>query len=220
LSLLRVHPSLCSIIVGCVVLFGLSTLQFLGRAHTIDQALLFGLPSPFDKGGDRVQSLIELAYITSALANPLVVASVSVIAIVLLLLLDRFKLAIYFLICVVGGTVVAGMLKSIFSLVRPHYSPSADTAILSTSFPSGHAMLATILYLTLASLTARVSSRSKIPLRTVGAFGVAIAIVLAVGVSRVYLTVHWPSDVIAGWSIGGCWIAFCWLRFRPLVSVD
>ncbi|TIU61389.1 MAG: phosphatase PAP2 family protein, partial [Mesorhizobium sp.] len=80
-------------------------------------------------------------------------------------------------------------------------------------FPSGHAMLSAVTYLTLGSMAARF-----LPGRTTKIFvlGLAILTTLLVGASRVYLGVHWPSDVLAGWCAGFAWAMLCWLVARFL----
>ena len=76
-----------------------------------------------------------------------------------------------------------------------------------SSFPSGHAMMSAIAYLTLATLLARIDRYRRVK-ALVLALGVTMT--LLVGISRIYLGVHWPSDVLAGWCIGAAWAALCW----------
>src|SRR5690606_26095037 len=81
----------------------------------------------------------------------------------------------------------------------------------TASFPSGHAMMSAVTYLTLGALLARLH---RPPALKAFFLGVAMGLTLLVGVSRVYLGVHWPTDVLAGWAAGSVWASACWLAAR------
>jgi undecaprenyl-diphosphatase len=77
----------------------------------------------------------------------------------------------------------------------------------TASFPSGHAMLSAVVYLTLGGLLSRVERPRRIKIYVLS---VAVILTLLIGVSRVYLGVHWPTDVLAGWCAGATWAMLCW----------
>jgi undecaprenyl-diphosphatase len=79
---------------------------------------------------------------------------------------------------------------------------------VNASFPSGHAMMSAVVFLTLGVLAARFAERKRLK---VLALGSAVFLSLLVGISRIYLGVHWASDVLAGWSVGAAWAMICWL---------
>lgn len=106
-----------------------------------------------------------------------------------------------------GGLGVALLLKSVFSRERPD-APFHATVASGYSFPSGHAMMSAVVFLTLAALVARLAPRPLLRLYAIGVGGLASALV---GISRVYLGVHWASDVAAGWAAGAAWALLCWL---------
>jgi undecaprenyl-diphosphatase len=119
----------------------------------------------------------------------------------------------------VGGSVFSGMfasslLKWLFSRPRPDLVPHA-MAVYTHSFPSGHAMLSAVVYLTLAALLARTQAtvRAKRYLMVVAAL-----LTLLIGMSRIYLGVHWPTDVLGGWAMGSSWALCCWLLMQWLQS--
>ena len=107
---------------------------------------------------------------------------------------------------IASGELLSAALKALFEIPRPDLV-TQYSIVYTSSFPSGHSMFAAIAYLTAAVLIARAEPR-----RRVKVFVMAFAILLTVltGVSRVYLGVHWPSDVIAGWLAGAGWAAACW----------
>ena len=116
---------------------------------------------------------------------------------------------------VLGGVALNDILK--FGFARPRPDVVAPAArVFTNSFPSGHATLSAITYLTLGALLARTH-----PSRSIRIYFIAVAVLLTVlvGLSRVYLGVHYPSDVLAGWCIGtawamGCWAVMTWLQRR------
>ncbi len=112
----------------------------------------------------------------------------------------------------VGGILLNGLLKETFARPRP---PAAFhlTEVRSMSFPSGHAMESAIIYLTLAALLARLVRPRVLQLYFVG---LAFFLTFVVGLSRVYLGVHYPTDVLAGWTAGLAWSLLCWTSARYL----
>ncbi len=111
-----------------------------------------------------------------------------------------------------GGGLLNEVLKWWFARKRPEIVPHL-VSVGSASFPSGHSMLALVTYLTLGALLARFASRRRS--RTY-CIVVSLLLALLVGLSRVYLGVHYPTDVLAGWSAGLAWALPCWLVARYL----
>lgn len=123
-------------------------------------------------------------------------------AVVLFLLLSRrVRTAGFVLAATIGGMSLAGLLKLAYARPRPDLVPHL-VEVTSSSFPSGHATDSALVYLTLAALLARTVPERALRIYTIG---VAILLTLLIGSSRVYLGVHWPSDVVAGWTLGAAW---------------
>jgi undecaprenyl-diphosphatase len=129
-------------------------------------------------------------------------------------LLRRRAFGAAWLICIatIGGMLLSFALKQFFGRERPERMLHVVT-VHSPSFPSGHAMLSAVVYLTLGALLAQV-----VPRRVDKIYFIAVAILLTllIGVSRVYLGVHYPTDVLAGWSVGLAWALLCWIIARIL----
>jgi len=122
------------------------------------------------------------------------------------------RTALYLLLSVASGIVVAFLLKAGFDRPRPDLVPHGSHVITS-SFPSGHAATAAVVYLTLGALLSRTVARRG---QRVLVMALAVALAFGVGVSRVYLGVHWPTDVLAGWLVGGGWALAAWHVERAL----
>lgn len=122
----------------------------------------------------------------------------------------RHRLAVFVAACVAGGSLVNTLLKSLIERPRPDIVPHGTSAALS-SFPSGHAMMSAVVFLTLGAMLAYASDTTRVKIYFLCW---SVLLTLLVGVSRVYLGVHWPTDVIAGWIGGATWALLCMLMSR------
>ena len=111
-----------------------------------------------------------------------------------------------------GGLLLSTLLKGFFQRPRPAPLPHLTHVVLS-SFPSGHAMNSAVVYLTLGLLLAQISDLARMKIYCVA---VAATMTLLVGLSRLYLGAHYPSDILAGWTAGATWAGLCWLVARRL----
>lgn len=176
-----------------------------------DRAIITGLRA---WGGPRW--LTPLAIDVTALGSPPVLAILVAIVAGLLLVVGRVSTALATAIgCAAGGLVVS-LVKIDIARPRPtvvtHLVPAAHA-----SFPSGHAAGSAIVYMTLAALATLVTDDRRVHRYLVA---IAATLVLAIGCSRVYLGVHWPSDVLAGWSFGTLWaLGWWWATARMRAAV-
>jgi undecaprenyl-diphosphatase len=179
-----------------------------GETHAFDRAVLLALRDPADPSDPLGPVWFEeMARDLTSLGSITVLALVSAAVAGHLAMVAKRGAALLVLASVGGGTALSSALKLLFERDRPDLVPHA-VSVYTASFPSGHAMLAAVTYLTLGALLIRVQRR-----RRVKAYLLAVALTLTVlvGASRVYLGVHWPTDVLAGWCVGAGWAALCWL---------
>jgi len=131
---------------------------------------------------------------------------ITVLAVLHLLLSGDRRLATYVGVAVLSGTIISSVLKVLFDRPRPDI-PDAPH-VFTASFPSGHATLSGVVFLTLAALFATATPRLRLKIFYLSA---GVFLTLLVGVSRVYEGVHYPTDVLAGWMIGSAWAIVCWI---------
>ena len=143
----------------------------------------------------------------TALGSVTVLGLVILLAVALLASLRRWAEGLLLVAGAGGGLIISQTLKRVFERERPDMAYRAVEAV-NASFPSGHAMLSAVIFLTLGVLAARFADKRRVKVLAVGA---AVLVSLLVGLSRVYLGVHWASDVLAGWSVGAAWAMACWL---------
>ncbi len=184
-----------------------------GDTFAIDKAILLALRT---KGNLAVPIgpgwLLEVVRDITALGGETVLTLITIFVVGFLLAMRKSSTAWFVTGAITSGALVGGLLKHLFLRPRPEIVPHLMQAT-SASFPSGHAMNSAIIYLTLATLLARSLDDQRVRIYLIT---IAIAVTVAVGISRVYLGVHWPSDVIAGWSVGALWAAVCSLIGKML----
>lgn len=183
-----------------------------GETYSFDRRILLAMRRPGDLAPKGSPAFQEAVRDVSALGGVSLLGLVTVIAIGFLALDGKSHMAYFAAGSVVGGMVVGALLKDIFQRPRPEIVPHVAYAV-NTSFPSGHSMMSAVTYLTLGALLARSQERKRLK-----AYFLLLAALLTfmVGVSRVYLGVHWPTDVLAGWMAGAVWALLCWLVARWL----
>ena len=118
-----------------------------------------------------------------------------------LLLIKKPKMALFIVVAIVSGTLLSFALKYGFDRPRPDLVPHGSY-VYTHSFPSGHSLMSALVYFTLGTLLSRIEGRKRVK---VFLMSVAALLTVSIGVSRVYLGVHWPSDVLAGWTVGIFW---------------
>ena len=179
-----------------------------GEGRVIDLGILEALRLPGQPGVPIGPAwLTEVARDLSSLGSISVLVFVVVVIVGFALVRRRYGAALLIVVAFGGGMGVCQYLKDYFERERPpdayHLEP-----VVNASFPSGHAMLSAVTYLTLAVLLARVQQKRRLKVYVVAVAAVTAAMI---GITRIYLGVHWTSDVLAGWSIGAAWAVACWL---------
>jgi undecaprenyl-diphosphatase len=191
---------------GFLLVFSILASGLGGAPRALDQQLLLALRTA-DPADPLGPAWVEMAVVdVSALGGFAVLTLLVLLAIGYLLALRKIGDALLLLTAAAGGAILSEALKGFFARPRPDLvAHIVDTT--SMSFPSGHAMLSAATYLTLGALLARTQERRRLRGYILGA---AILLTLLIGASRVYLGVHWPTDVLAGWSLGAAWALLCW----------
>lgn len=185
-----------------------------GGTQAFDRKLLLAMRHPRDLAPIGPPAVQDAARDTTALGGVVILGLVTAITAGFLALDGKGRMAVFVLGSVLGGLAASTLLKDLFHRARPDIVPHA-VYVATTSFPSGHSMLSAATYLTLGALLARSHQRRRFK-----AYFLLLAALLTalVGVSRVYLGVHWPTDVLAGWTAGAVWALLCWLIARRLQS--
>ncbi|MCC6713569.1 MAG: phosphatase PAP2 family protein [Candidatus Dadabacteria bacterium] len=143
----------------------------------------------------------------TALGGVAVLTLVTIFSAIYLLLIKRRGLVLYLAAAAITGTIFSNLLKAGFGRPRPDVVPH-EIVVYTASFPSGHSLVAAVIYLTLGVILAEAQTRYRLKIYILS---VAIVLTLLVGISRIYLGVHWPSDVLAGWLAGTAWAFMLWI---------
>lgn len=211
-------------VLGGIIAFALALWLFIevaehvikGKTHLVDDLILTALRSPADPAHPLGPHwLQEFVRDVSGLGSPAVLGLFVAATVFFLQLSRRSRTALFVAGATAGGALVSVLLKAGFGRDRPEQAGDA-IAVFGSSFPSGHAMLSAVVYLTLGALLSCLTNERRQKLYLLG---VAATLSGLVGVSRVYLGMHWPSDVLAGWAAGSAWALGCWL-FMQLSDRD
>lgn len=142
----------------------------------------------------------------TAMGGAVVLVMMTLLILGYLCLCRRYRVAVLLAVATAGGQGLNAVLKHAFARERPDATLHL-VEVRSPSFPSGHSMAASIFYLTSGALLARTARRRREKFYLMGC---ALLLTAAVGFSRVYLGVHYPTDVLAGWCAGAAWAIACW----------
>ena len=184
-----------------------------GATRSFDEAVLLAMREPGDTNdpiGPRWFE--EAARDVTALGGLVVLLIVTLSAAAYMLMARRPRMALLLTLSVIGAQILSSALKHGFARPRPDLI-AHEAYVYTASFPSGHSVMAAATYLTLGALLAQVQSRRR---QKMFLLGMGMALAILVGMSRVYLGVHWPTDVLAGWTVGAGWAALVWLASRIL----
>jgi undecaprenyl-diphosphatase len=202
-----------AVVVGLWAFLAIAGEVMAGDTQEMDNRLILALRNPDDPSDPIGPRWVEeMGRDVTALGGVAVLTLVTLGVVGYLLLARKWHAALLVLAAGGGGLVLSGLLKDSYERPRPALVPHLSHVVTS-SFPSGHSMMSAVVYLTLGALLARMTERRALK---VYFLLVALLLTFLVGLSRVYAGVHYPTDVLAGWSAGLVWAMLCWLVARYL----
>ncbi len=206
-------PAVTAAILAACCFLGLAAAVVGGETDRFDEGVLLAFRNATDHddpiGSARVE---EMARDVTGLGGTAVLGLTTMVVVGFFLLQRKWHLAIYVAAAVAGGAVMSSVLKAFFDRPRPDLVAHGQQ-VFTASFPSGHSMLSAVTFLTLGALLAG-AQKERAMRRYV--LAIAVFVTFSVGVSRVYLGVHWPTDVLGGWTAGAAWALGCWALSRFL----
>jgi undecaprenyl-diphosphatase len=205
----EIGPIALVLLVGACLLVFRHIAEEVGEGDTraFDRAIIYALRTPGDPHRPIGPDWLNTAAVdVTSLGSVTVLAIIVILVCGLFLSFRRWREAAALMLASGGGLVITNWLKDWFQRDRPPEILHAVQAI-NASFPSGHAMLSATVFLTLGALIAHFAERRRV---RVYALTAAVILSVTVGCSRVYLGVHWPTDVLAGWCLGSAWALVWW----------
>jgi len=203
-------------VVAAVLVVAAGTIGFLSVADAVtdnhtrafDMGLILMLRQPGDIATPIGPPWLRLAAIDITSLGSIIDLTVIVLVVAGLFVALRQRMAALLLLAAAGsGLLAVDILKTVVGRERPPLAMHA-VQVANASFPSGHAMLSATVYLSLATLAGHFAHSRPVRIYALAA---GVTVTLVVGASRVYLGVHWPTDVIAGWALGAAWAMIWWL---------
>jgi undecaprenyl-diphosphatase len=206
------HPLIAMIASSGLLLFiHIASEMSEGEANGPDRAILLMLRTPGHLERPigpawLLQSAIDL----SALGGFTILWMLSAAVTGYLLIARRWAAAAIFAAAMIGASVINAVVKIGYHRARPEVVPHL-AVVSNASFPSGHAMLSAATYLTIGAMLAQIQPRAS---ARIYILTIAVVLAILVGLTRLYLGVHWPSDVLAGWCLGSAWALAFWTLTR------
>lgn len=203
--------SIAVVAIGVLIFVFLARYVGVGEVNAFDRRMLLALRSASDVSDPLGPHWFEeLVRDFTSLGGLGAITFLTLATVGGLALRGKGRTALTALAAIVGGFLLGALLKAIFQRARPDLVPHI-AYVLSSSFPSAHSMQSAVTYLTLGAVLARVQPTRLLKFYV---FALAATLTFLVGFSRVYLGVHWPSDVFAGWAAGVVWSMVVWLITR------
>lgn len=214
----RANATALVLIAGLLFAFGFIAQEVVrGQTLAFDHKVILTLRSSADPSVPIGPAwLPEAARDVTSLGSMVVLGIVTLAVVGYLFLSGKSAFAWLMLIAVVGGIALSDLLKLAFGRARPDVvTPLAR--VFTTGFPSAHATLSAITYLTIGAILARSQTSLTLSLYFMS---LAAFLTVLIGASRIYLGVHYPTDVLAGWCIGAAWALGCWAIMARFRNVD
>jgi undecaprenyl-diphosphatase len=201
------------VVIGIWAFIGIADEVKEGGTQRFDEWAVRSLRKPNDPSQTiGPQWLGEVARDLTGLGGVAVLSLMTAAVVGFLWLREKYGATWLVLSATVGGLVISTLLKHVYVRPRPNLVAHLSQ-VYTTSFPSGHSMLSAVVYLTLGTLLAQFVRERRVKF-----YFVSVAMVLTglVGVSRVFMGVHYPTDVLAGWAAGLAWAGLCWIVAKQL----
>lgn len=184
-----------------------------GTTQQFDESIIKYFRSPANISEPVGPAFInEFMRDVTSLGGGTVIALITIFVLGFLILQKRYNTMWLVLAATIGGGLITFGLKEFYGRDRPDLIFRL-VEVSSLSFPSGHSMISAVVYLTQAAIIARIQKKMRIRIYILS---VAMFLTFIIGLSRVYLGVHYPTDVLGGWTIGLAWASFCWFVTRYL----
>lgn len=202
-------PAALLVIAGGLWLFAEITDEITdGQTHELDRSILLAMREPGNPADPIGSSKIEeMGRDLTALGGFTILTGLTICSVAIAVAMKKPRIAAIITVAITGGMFLMTFMKRGFDRARPDLVPHG-VEVTNASFPSGHATMAAVVYLTLGLLLARTQAMRPVRILLIA---LSVIITILVGVSRVYLGVHWPTDVLAGWTLGAAWALLFWL---------
>lgn len=199
---------------GSFVFFKLTSEVLEGETRAFDERILLALRNTTDLSQPVGPYWLSHAMNDiTALGGTTVLALMTIMGTAFLLLSRQRAIAAFMFLSILGGWLASTLLKIGIARPRPDLVPHL-VEVHDLSFPSGHAMLSAVTYLTLGALLSRAQQYRETRIFLISS---AIFLTLIIGLSRIYLGVHFPTDVLGGWCAGATWALGCWMIARRYI---